>query len=70
MIQKLRMTSTYNPQYKPIDTWFIEYSLGKKQILVTEEESLLVQLERARYSIEYRVREGLLLVLFDQALMG
>ncbi|EAQ65447.1 hypothetical protein MED121_22287 [Marinomonas sp. MED121] len=32
--------------------------LGKKEILVTEEESLLVQLERAGILVEYQCREG------------
>ncbi|MEO9655454.1 class I ribonucleotide reductase maintenance protein YfaE [Marinomonas sp.] len=32
--------------------------LGKKQILVTEEEPLLVQLERAGIHVEYQCREG------------
>lgn len=32
--------------------------IGKKQILVTEEEPLLVQLERAGIHVEYQCREG------------
>jgi ferredoxin len=32
--------------------------LGKKQILVTEEEPLLIQLERAGIHVEYQCREG------------
>ncbi|TYL48281.1 class I ribonucleotide reductase maintenance protein YfaE [Marinomonas sp. IMCC 4694] len=32
--------------------------LGKKQILVTENEPLLVQLERAGVNVEYQCREG------------
>ncbi len=32
--------------------------LGKKQILVTEDEPLLVQLERAGIHVEYQCREG------------
>ncbi len=32
--------------------------LGKKEILVTEQEPLLVQLERAGILVEYQCREG------------
>lgn len=32
--------------------------LGKKQILVTEDEALLPQLERAGIQVEYQCREG------------
>ena len=32
--------------------------LGKKQILVTEDEPLLTQLERAGIHVEYQCREG------------
>ncbi|WP_407659420.1 class I ribonucleotide reductase maintenance protein YfaE [Marinomonas sargassi] len=32
--------------------------IGKKQILVTEDEPLLVQLERAGINMEYQCREG------------
>ncbi|MFQ3187584.1 MAG: ferredoxin, partial [Marinomonas primoryensis] len=52
------MTSTYNPTIQTKDTVVHRVLLGKKQILVTEEESLLVQLERAGIHIEYQCREG------------
>lgn len=32
--------------------------IGKKQILVTEDEPLLIQLEREGYQVEYQCREG------------
>ncbi|MBR7889014.1 2Fe-2S iron-sulfur cluster binding domain-containing protein [Marinomonas sp. A79] len=52
------MTSTSNPKTPIQDAPVHRVLLGKKQILVTENEPLLVQLERAGIPVEYQCREG------------
>lgn len=52
------MTSTYNQIPQKDDNILHRVLLGKKQILVTEEEPLLPQLERAGFLVEYQCREG------------
>lgn len=49
-------TSTSKPEYKEQPVHRV--LLGKKQVLVTEDEPLLPQLERAGIQVEYQCREG------------
>lgn len=52
------MTSTSSSKQSQQDAPIHRVLLGKKQILVTENEPLLVQLERAGIAVEYQCREG------------
>ena len=49
---------TFNPDTFPKNAQLHRVLLGKKQILVSEDEPLLVQLERAGILVEYQCREG------------
>jgi ferredoxin len=52
------MTLISKPENNTVSDKVHRVLLGKKQILVTEDEPLLIQLERAGIHVEYQCREG------------